>query len=114
MERDGPIWALGLMSGTSFDGGDAAMLLTDGETVQAFGPSAARGYRPEDLPAARAVHADWARYRWIVEGGAGPGGDASAVLRRDLAQAAGEVDEVHAAATLALILRAEPDPAVVG
>ena len=33
-----PIWALGLMSGTSMDGIDAAALLTDGEEVFGFGP----------------------------------------------------------------------------
>jgi len=31
-------WALGLMSGTSLDGIDAALIQTDGEEVQAFGP----------------------------------------------------------------------------
>ena len=35
--------AIGLMSGTSMDGVDVALLETDGETVTAFGPS---GYRP--------------------------------------------------------------------
>jgi anhydro-N-acetylmuramic acid kinase len=35
--------AIGLMSGTSMDGVDVALIETDGETVRAFGPS---GYRP--------------------------------------------------------------------
>jgi anhydro-N-acetylmuramic acid kinase len=35
--------AIGLMSGTSLDGVDIALIETDGRTVQAFGPS---GYRP--------------------------------------------------------------------
>lgn len=32
------VWALGLMSGTSLDGIDAALIQTDGEEIQAFGP----------------------------------------------------------------------------
>jgi anhydro-N-acetylmuramic acid kinase len=35
--------AIGLMSGTSMDGVDAAVIETDGETIAAFGPT---GYRP--------------------------------------------------------------------
>ena len=33
------VWALGLMSGTSLDGLDAALIKTDGRTVQEFGPT---------------------------------------------------------------------------
>jgi anhydro-N-acetylmuramic acid kinase len=40
--------ALGLMSGTSMDGVDAAVLETDGEAIQGFGPSAFAAYTPED------------------------------------------------------------------
>jgi anhydro-N-acetylmuramic acid kinase len=37
------VTALGAMSGTSLDGVDAAILVTDGETIGSFGPT---GYRP--------------------------------------------------------------------
>lgn len=46
--KSGAIWALGAMSGTSLDGVDAAMILTDGHEVMEFGPHAYRPYsRPE-------------------------------------------------------------------
>ncbi|HSF96312.1 MAG TPA: anhydro-N-acetylmuramic acid kinase [Thermohalobaculum sp.] len=56
-----PVWALGLMSGTSMDGVDAAMVLTDGETISAFGPSVFveydAGYRAQMAAANRAAPA---------------------------------------------------------
>lgn len=65
MARFDPIWALGMMSGTSMDGVDGAMLMTDGQSIHAFGDShfrpysaaeqgiiaAAQGLWPDDDPA---------------------------------------------------------------
>ena len=44
------VWALGMMSGTSLDGVDAALIETDGLTVTAFGPWRTAPY-PDDLRA---------------------------------------------------------------
>ena len=55
---------LGMMSGTSLDGVDAAMLDTDGETIRGFGPSAYRAY---SVAEAEILHA--ALGRWPGEPG---------------------------------------------
>ena len=44
----GNLRAIGLMSGTSLDGVDIAMLDTDGETIAAFGPTGYRQYTDEE------------------------------------------------------------------
>ncbi len=49
-----PVWALGLMSGTSMDGIDAAIIETDGERVTAFGPAATTPYEDDLRDAIRA------------------------------------------------------------
>ncbi len=51
--------ALGLMSGTSMDGVDAAVLETDGETIEGFGPSAFRAYAPAEREVLRAGLGRW-------------------------------------------------------
>ncbi|MEO1028700.1 MAG: anhydro-N-acetylmuramic acid kinase [Pseudomonadota bacterium] len=43
-----PIWAVGFMTGTSVDAVDAAMLLTDGEVIVDFGPTAEVQYSAEE------------------------------------------------------------------
>lgn len=50
-----PVWALGLMSGTSMDGIDAALVQTDGERVTAFGPAATTPYAASLREALRAA-----------------------------------------------------------
>lgn len=59
MSRKGPIWALGAMSGTSLDGVDAAMILTDGSQVLEFGESAYRAYSEEERATLRAALGRW-------------------------------------------------------
>jgi anhydro-N-acetylmuramic acid kinase len=44
MKQKPALWVLGLMSGTSLDGVDAAMLRTDGQEILEIGPSAFRPY----------------------------------------------------------------------
>ncbi len=54
-----PIWALGTMSGTSLDGVDAAMVLTDGHRIMDFGPDAYRPYTPAEQSTIRAAFGLW-------------------------------------------------------
>lgn len=83
--------ALGLMSGTSLDGVDAALMVTDGETVRETGPAMTLPY-PDGLRA---------RLRDVL-GGVG----AVAAVER-------EVTEFHAAAVRALLEAAGMAPAAV-
>ena len=57
--KAGPIWALGAMSGTSLDGVDAAMVLTDGETIAEFGPHAYRPLSEAERATIRAAFGRW-------------------------------------------------------
>ena len=59
MRKDGALWALGAMSGTSLDGVDAAMIKTDGHAVFAFGPAAYRPYSAEEQDTLRAALGQW-------------------------------------------------------
>lgn len=47
-EKSEPHWVAGFMSGTSLDAVDAALILTDGEQLLDFGPTAERKYLPEE------------------------------------------------------------------
>lgn len=54
-----PIWALGLMSGTSMDGVDGAMVLTDGVQVFEFGDTFFRPYSKPEAETIRAAQGLW-------------------------------------------------------
>ncbi|WP_424940183.1 anhydro-N-acetylmuramic acid kinase [Aliiroseovarius sp. S253] len=53
------IWAIGMMSGTSLDGVDAALVQTDGTRVYAFGPSAYKDYSDGHRAELRAALGQW-------------------------------------------------------
>ena len=54
-----PLWVLGTMSGTSLDGVDAAMVLTDGVKVLEFGPVAYRPYTEAERATIRRAFGQW-------------------------------------------------------
>lgn len=54
-----PVWALGAMSGTSLDGVDAALVLTDGVTISGFGASAYRAYTDAEQAVLRQALGKW-------------------------------------------------------
>ena len=83
-----PLRSIGLMSGTSLDGIDAALLTTDGQSIEAFGPAATTAY-PESFRS---------RLRALL--GREPGGDDSTRL------VINELTDRHAEAVRALLAEA--------
>ncbi|MDN5785999.1 anhydro-N-acetylmuramic acid kinase, partial [Pseudorhodobacter sp.] len=59
MLKAGSVWALGAMSGTSLDGVDAAMVLTDGHRILEFGHSSYREYNAKQREVIRAGFGKW-------------------------------------------------------
>ncbi|MGF1502080.1 MAG: anhydro-N-acetylmuramic acid kinase [Paracoccaceae bacterium] len=98
-----PVWALGLMSGTSMDGVDAALLLTDGARILARGASRFAAFERVALRALPAVMEDPLRF---AKG-------ARAEDRAALAGAEDEVVRLHARAVVDLLAGPAEAPALV-
>ena len=83
MGKQGPLWVLGTMSGTSLDGVDAAMLRTDGHQILEFGPDAYRPYSEAERSLIRAAFGKW------------PGEAGVAALRNEVLPTLDEAERVH-------------------
>lgn len=59
LKNSGSIAALGAMSGTSLDGVDAAVVFTDGHTIESFGETAYRAYSPAETEVLRGALGQW-------------------------------------------------------
>ena len=73
--------AIGLMSGTSLDGVDVALIETDGERIGTFGPTSYRAYTDSERDLLRKALADAVS---VTERGARPGSlkDAESLVTR--------------------------------
>lgn len=59
ISKEGPVRALGAMSGTSLDGVDAAILITDGHDILDFGPTRYCSYRAQERAVIAAGFGKW-------------------------------------------------------
>ncbi|WP_299827050.1 anhydro-N-acetylmuramic acid kinase [uncultured Roseobacter sp.] len=59
MEKTGDVTALGAMSGTSLDGVDAAVVITDGHRINGFGATSYRAYDKDEQTVLRAGLGHW-------------------------------------------------------
>jgi anhydro-N-acetylmuramic acid kinase len=87
-----PVWAIGLMSGTSGDGIDAALLKTDGERIVETGPGIGEAYDMAFRARLKSAYGQW---------------DPPAGLERELT-------ERHATAVLRLVAQAGLRPGDIG
>lgn len=104
MEFGDPVWALGLMSGTSLDGVDAALLCTDGVEITAFGPGAERAYSADEITAISAVMADPMAHR----------PPETYDHNQRLRSASHEVLQAHAHAVTSLLCKTDIAPTYIG
>jgi anhydro-N-acetylmuramic acid kinase len=93
---------LGLMSGTSMDGVDAAMVATDGEAIAGFGPRLFRPYADDQRALLRAALAD---ARAVRDRGERPGAVAAAeaMVTAAHADAVAALRAAHPAAAIDLV-----------
>jgi len=70
MAEQDAIWVLGMMSGTSMDGVDAALILTDGDEVFEFGATGYRPYLPEERAVIAAAKGKWPNETGVAEAAA--------------------------------------------
>lgn len=92
--QQGPVWALGCMSGTSLDGVDAALIETDGDVIVGFGPTVFRPYSAAQRKTLRCALGKWQ--------------DAP-----EIPAAARIVETVHHAA-IAELMQTDPTPELLG
>ena len=118
VERGKPIWAMGLMSGTSMDGVDAALLKTDGESIAEFGPGAETKYVDGDMACVELVARHPSVYRQASLGSKYSNGIPSddEGYRAELHEAESDVVSLHAKAVLDLVAMAERShgPSIIG
>ncbi len=67
MLSDEAVWALGAMSGTSLDGVDAAMLLSDGVDILEFGASGFRAFSGDEQKILRTAMGGWQPEEHVAE-----------------------------------------------
>lgn len=102
--KEGAVWALGLMSGTSLDGVDAALLQTDGIEIGAFGPGLERPYASGDTDLIQTITNNWQQFHMPTDEGR--------KSERDLA--AQDVERLHALAVSDLLSGTSIAPDLIG